>query len=264
VNAGTTTNGRLPDRVLVDLSAHYAERHDIPLSVQRTVQAVAKELVLDQTIRVLPVVFEGGEMYALDEQQAAELLEHRHEEQEPPVELPTPSHHRHDRRLELFTLVARATLRYTPRPVRASLRRVLLVVRSTLFGGRARPAAIVTVLPEPQPEKLRLSCVVQPSTGDLLWTVGAAIASVPLRRLAEEKPRRRFRVTSTCFTAGALDDWPSDTPEYLSTAAARLIDQLDASDTIVCGSDELAGRLRAFALENGRGAPITVVREPAG
>ncbi len=121
----------------------------------------------------------------------------------------------------------------------------------------ASPPEPVAAPPEVMPSNYpRLSTMVHPTPRDIVWTCSLSIESIPLRRLAEAKLATGFRVASMCFGANRVRMSKRDTPERsASVLAARMIDQLDASDLIFCVLRDAQDDLHRIAAERGRPTP---------
>jgi glycosyltransferase involved in cell wall biosynthesis len=261
-----------PPRILFDISPVYATDPRPPRLVERVEREIGRRLLADTSAPVIPVVFGGGLMYVVDRDVALEVLRRNCE---PPrarekaatdalqPTSPTSFNHRaQGAALRVATGTGRRVIKLTPaayRPlVRQSLRTgrdaVLAIARSK---NRGRDAAVsqtnqvesgAQVLPG-------LSTIVHPSRDDVVCICGPSIPNAPMRQLAEAKSDNGFRVASLCFDVSEPARQVACAPGLSGWLAAQLVDQIDASDLILCSSELVQRELEEFAVRIERPIP---------
>jgi hypothetical protein len=243
-------------RVLVDLSAECGTRREVPEGLLHIEREIARRLLDDASLKTLPVVFWNELIYALDGTSVETLFN----TERAPENVSAPPVARNGSRrnvsrlmLRIASAVGRRAITLTPQRARPDARQSLLHARNALAAvlrpqqlpGLSSPAAA-------RLETERLSTIVRPSKGHIIWTCGLYVDGVPLRHLAESKPTAGFRLASICF---GVNRGCHATTIASDVFATRLIDLLDASDVVFCASRDVQGDLERFAVDTGRPTP---------
>jgi glycosyltransferase involved in cell wall biosynthesis len=273
-------------RILVDVSGHFSPTGSPRNAIVRIERELARRLLDDPSLNTLPILFgPSGVIFAVDRQHALDVLNHREQRTEPQqiqaieavagaASAPQYSFRRRALRsgLGMATVAGRRVISRAPEHARSDIRQSLLHARNALVAivRAPRPQQVQELAPPPeQPEPAPVACaikpvpakrpalstVVHPSRRDIVWTCGPAVESVPLRQIAEAKRASHFRLASICYDMYTVRQaaWPA--PAMSGLAAARGIDQLDASDLIFCVSAPMQEDLHSFAVDNGRPSP---------
>jgi hypothetical protein len=218
-------------QLLVDVSPGYDE---VPAGVRRSQYEIARSLLADADLHAVPVVVRDEQIYAIEPARVASIFA------EPAYFAPERSERRVPPPL---AWAGRRMLGLVPQRARPEARQSLLHARGAL--------AAVLHTPEvdnaPRPE--RFSIVVHPTRDHVVWTCEAHLDWAPLRQLAEAKQAHGFRVVSLFYGGRAAQD----------IREACGVDLLDASDVILCTSNEAQVELTRLAFDTDRHMPPTHV-----
>src|SRR5260221_579956 len=273
-------------RILVDVSGHFSPTGPPRNAIMRIERELARRLLDDPSLSTLPILFgPAGVIFAMDRQHALDVLNHRVQRPqlqqihavEPVTEAATAPPYSFQRRalrsgLGIATVAGRRVISRAPEHARSDIRQSLLHARNALVAmmhaprshqvqelapppAQPQPAPVASAIDSAPAKRPALSTVVHPSRRDIVWTCGPAVESVPLRQLAEAKRASHFRLASICYDMYTVRQAAWTAPAMSGLAAARGIDQLDASDLIFCISAPMRDDLHRFAVDNGRPPP---------
>lgn len=241
----------------------------------------------DATLAMLPIIFHAGRMCVLDLDEALDLMN--------PVKWTCPTERAYKLvgtpsrslwrsaqqiGLRIASFSGRQVIDWTPPRVRPAVRQSLVHARNSLLTiarptnsrqlpSSAPPHESLTIAESLEPCAPRdgtdaslsrfskLSTVVHPTTKDIVWTGATDPAHVPFRQLAEAKLTSRFRLVSVCYDMKRVLNVACGPPGLSGSLATHTLDQLDASDLILCVSNRVQRDLLQFARDNGRAAPNT-------
>lgn len=247
------------------------------MGVLRTEREIARRLLGDERLRAIPVAFQDGQMFALEAEQARSAL---HGESvvmmmpsgEPaPVVTTLPSRAQYGRAGWLLSYgkagvraLARTLIGAAPIYCREEVQQILniaQVVIKKIFIRRQRQTTI-PARDTQQYTAAPLTMVVHPTEWDVLWTCGEYDICVPLRRIAEQKRLKHFRVAAIGYDMIRLYH-PEWNPPGMSRDlfALQTMDLLDAADLIYCISESTRRDLVDFAATNYRAdAQLEILR----
>ncbi len=247
-------------RVLLDLTTAYAWRGRKAVGIVRTEREISLRLLDDPTLSLLPFIFHGGSMRAVDPGFARLLLT----EGESPSDgdLPaaaSPSTLARIIRPAAMTarLLARTTLRALPDRVRPDAKMSLLHLREAgrrlVYGAPPPPAP-----PASGPVAPDFSLAVHPRPNDVIWTCGLGWEHFDWSPIAAAKARVGFRIVCLCYDLIPIlfPDWiPAQPDKYLG----HFLHLIDSADEVPCISRCTERDVIAFAASQGRKKPSTHV-----
>ncbi len=247
-------------RVLLDLTTAYVWRGQKAVGIVRTEREIGLRLLDDRSLSILPFIFHGGSMRAVDLAFARLLLT---EGDAPSEVVPPPAAGRS--MLARFIRPAAMTARFLTRtglravPDRArpeaklSLLHLREAARRLVYG--VPPA---TVPPAPARVLPDLSLGVHPRPSDVIWTCGLGWEHFDWSPIAAAKARSGFRIVCLCYDLIPIlfPDWiPAEPDKYLG----HFLHLIDSADEVPCISRCTERDVIAFASANGRKRPSTHV-----
>ena len=258
-----------PPRILLDLTTAYVWRGRRAVGIVRTEREIGLRLLDDASLCILPFLFQGGTMRAMEVDFARLLLT----EGEVPadVEETTPPSTPPADRSNLARLIrpaattarflARTALRAVPDRARPEATLSLLHLREAarrlLYGAPPSPPAPppAPAAPEVTPD---LSLKIHPRSNDVVWTCGLGWEHFDWSPMAALKARVGFRIVCLCYDLIPIlfPRWiPAQPDQYLG----HFLHVVDSADEIPCISRCTERDVIAFAAAHGRQQPSTHV-----
>ncbi|WP_156936655.1 glycosyltransferase family 1 protein [Chelativorans sp. J32] len=250
-------------RILLDLSTSLQWRGKHAVGIVRTEREIAKRLLVDPDLDVLPVIFNAGRFLALDPVLAEELItvDDRTEPQAIPEVVPKPlQKNRTVSPLRLLgaaaRFIARTLVELVPAGGREDFRLALVhlreVVRKILYGSPKSDDPQAAPVAE-RPIDLRF--VVDPSDNDVLFLGGLGWDVIDCRSVAAIKRQSGMKVVSIMY-----DLIPTKMPHFLGGNPKDyflnyFLHMVDLSDHIFCISQTTQSDLVEFCNLNNRTCP---------
>lgn len=281
-------------RLLLDLTTAYIWRGRRAVGIIRTEREIAIRLLRDPSLTVLPFIFHGGKLRALDPGFALSMLTEsppltssfpegvspvastidvnrgRHGIAVPPVRV------RFRRSVtSAARACARAILRRLPERARDDVALSMVHFRSAVrqmvysrAGGAAGPPppsdAVMRYspstlgLPPAGPVQPDLSLVVHPRSGDILFTCGLGWSDFDWELIANLRESQQIRVVCMVYDIIPIL-YPNWIPAKIDVYLAHFLSVIDSADEIPCISRCTERDVQEFAQQNGRAVPSTHV-----
>ncbi len=267
IASATWHSAAAPCRILLDLTTAYSWRGRKAVGIIRTEREIARRLLADDTLEVLPFLFHGGQLRALDLSFACAMLAEPDassiEPALPPV-APAPST---KARLIHPLAVAlrwatRNALRAVPRVARPeaalSLVHAREAIRRLLYPAPPAPAPPAPAPPALALEQPDLSLLLHPRRTDVIWTCGLAWDDLDWAPIALLKAQHGFRVVCLCYDLIPML-FPQWVPSHGDLYLSHFLSMVDIADEVPCISACTERDLHDFAARYGRPAPRTSV-----
>jgi glycosyltransferase involved in cell wall biosynthesis len=253
-------------RILLDLTTAYSWRGRKAVGIIRTEREIARRLLGDATLEVLPFLFHGGQLRALELSFARAMLAEPDapvlEPVAPPAVEPPPS--RRARLIRPFAVAAKWATRHALQAVPSAARPEVALslihareaVRRLIYPPvppPAAPAPLVVALALPD-----LSLVLHPRRTDVIWTCGLAWDDLDWAPIALLKAQHGFRVVCLCYDLIPIL-FPQWVPSHGDLYLSHFLSMVDIADEVPCISACTARDLHDFAARYGRPAPRTSV-----
>ena len=274
VAAETRSNDaeRRRSRILVDLSTSFAWRGKNAVGIVRTEREIAARLLKDDSLDVIPVIFSGGNLRAIDPEQAIKLIsfvapsETRRAFVEPSEATGATVSARIVRSAkQAVRRIARLGGRLVPGRARDDVRMSLIhayhALSKVVFGVPAAPVVPPPPVAPPPPVvfQTEFHSIVHPGPNDILFLGGLGWDVLDCRRIGILRAQSGMKIVSIIY-----DLIPTKMPQFLGGQPKDyfknyFLHMVDLCDHIFCISETTENDLKEFCAHEQRKCPSTSV-----
>ena len=257
-------------RILMDLTTSYLWRGKNAVGIVRTEREIAVRLLNDASLDVLPVIFWGGNLCAIDPEEALKLVSITVPivSKVSPVSDNKPVGRRRFARnysilnfaKRLTRKLARSFVDVVPRRAREDVRTSLIHAYRAMHSMKNRtPAAPGQGLPSDSDFNLDFSFVVHPDNDDILFIGGLGWDVIDCRRIGILQAQSGMKIASIVY-----DLIPTKMPEFLGGQPKDyfrnyFLQMVDLCDHMFCISKTTQSDLAEFCEKEQRICPATSV-----